>query len=329
MRDRHLSWSNLELLIDSGAPARRAIAGEPGLELMIEAGSSSLSLLVPNSVVSVFPSSSLEAIQIGRITIDDADFVRIFSRERPLFQDFYLFLTEVADSIQVDHEQLDEALRKRLDNWKQLLRSVGLLSVEQQLGLIGELWVLNRLIAIRGSEALDTWTGPLAEPHDFRFTGIELEVKATRNRQRIHIINGLEQLVPSANQKLYILSLQFEPASTTDSWSLPQMVSSTRANLQIDPARQRTFDRLIGEGCSYRVSDEQHYQCKFRLRTKAALVHVDDHCPKITRELVRQTVGTAAEQRILEVRYSVDLEGLGVVDGSPDFLATLPAAPGN
>ena len=326
MTDRHLNWTNLLRLINTGAPARIGIPGSPVTELMIEPSGSALSLLVETPADVVAPLSALEAIRIDTTVIDSIHFLRLSTRIRPLFRDFYALLIEVADSIQLDGEPPIKAIHERLESWKELLRNISLLGAEQQLGLLGELWVLRRLICVRGAQALDSWTGPLAEPHDFRMSGTEIEVKATKNRRRLHIINGLEQLVPSSGQELHVLSLQFEPAATVDSFSLRQMVVDIRTRLQIDDIRRQTFELMLRDGSGYRNADEDHYTATFRLRTSPALVHVDDQCPRLTRELVRGMIGGQIEQRVVDVRYAVDLDGLGVPDGSPEFLAILPTA---
>lgn len=325
MTDRHISWPNLQKLIESGSPARFPIPGEPHLEMMMETGGSALSLLVPLAAVKTVPATTLEAIRVETIRIDAEEYVRIVTRVRPLYQEFYLLLTEIADSIQLDQEALDVAVRKRLDNWKELLRSIGLLSADQQLGLLGELWVLNRLISVQGPVALESWTGPLAEPHDFRFAGAELEVKTTKNRQRSHVINGLEQLKPSLGVVLYLISIQLEPANTNDATSLPQMVTVIRSALGSDPARQSTFDRILVEGCSYRETDARHYGVRFRLRSQPMLIPVDSKFPRLTREMIREAVGNSVEQRILEVRYTVNVDDLGNLDGTAAFHEVLPA----
>lgn len=324
MTDRHVTWPNLLKLISAGSPARIGIPGDPRAEVLLEPGGTSLALLVQTTPEGTAPPSSLESVQVDKTLIDGTHYIRIATRARPLFQEFYTLLTEIADSIQLEHTPPLQAIEQRLASWKELLRAISTLSLEHQLGLLGELWLLQRLIDDRGTSALDAWTGPHGEPHDFRMTGVELEVKSTRNRQRIHIINGLDQLLPSTGQQLHILSLQFEPAVTDDSYSLRQVVSQLRARLEHDNARRKAFDSLLQDGCGYRDAHEQHYEARFRLRSIPVLVRVDDKCPRLTHGALRQAIGEAHEKRVADVRYTLNLEGLGTEDGSPDFLAIIP-----
>ena len=324
MIDRHLSWENLQALIVSGAPARFPIQGEPRLEVMMEPGSAALSLLIFAEHVETLPVTALEAIQIERISLDQKSYVRIVTRVRPLYREFYLLLTEIADSVQIDQESLEVAVNSRLESWKELLRAISVLSDDTQLGLLGELWVLLRLIHAHGPSAVESWTGPAGEPHDFRYGNFDLEVKSTRNRHRAHVINGLEQLQASEGLGLYLLSLQFEPANTEDAITLPQQVDVIRSALGTHPQVQSLFDRRLLEGCGYRAADEQRYTSKYRFRSKPMIVAINNDCPKLTKQSVFQVAGKEAQRRISDVHYTLNVDDLGFLDGTQEFMNILP-----
>lgn len=324
MSDRHRSWESLQTLIASGMPIRFGIQGDPKLEIMMEPGNSALSLLIPAEYAEVLPATTLEAIQIEQLILDERPYVRIVTRVRPLYREFYLLCTDIADSVQIDCETFDIAVNERLENWRTLLRSVCFLSAEQQLGLLGELWLLLRLINTKGLGVIQGWTGPTHEPHDFRYEGIELEVKSTRSRQRAHVINGLDQLQASEGLNLYLVSLQFEPANTIDAVTLPQQVLRVRSALESDPLLLEEFNHLLMDGCGYRAEDEQYYLSKYRLRTKPSLVVINDKCPKISRQFVLDCLGADA-YRIGGVQYVLNVDELGYLDGTKEFTEILPA----
>jgi len=291
---------------------------------MIESGGSAVSLIIPHPIVKVVPPTRLEAITTEAVRIEGEEYVRIATHVRPLFQEFYLLLTEIADSIQLDGKTFETAVRSRLESWKELLRSVGMLSPERQVGLWGELWLLRRLITSCGPEALDSWTGPVAEPHDFRIGHTELEVKTTRSRQRNHVINGLDQLSPSEGLKLFLLALHVEPAQTDDAMSLPQMVAVVRNTLDAEPDLLGDFELILRDGCGYYAKDEQNYGTQFRLRSAPMLVPVDAGFPRLTKKTLCDVVGMNVEQRISDVRYTVNVDDFGSLDGTPDFLTIIP-----
>jgi hypothetical protein len=85
------------------------------------------------------------------------------------------------------------ALESSLALWRALLQTSALLSEEKQVGLAGELWLLERLLRGLGPRALDAWVGPGGQSHDFRLGDFEFEVKATSGTRRVHMINGLNQ----------------------------------------------------------------------------------------------------------------------------------------
>ena len=325
MTDRHISWETLQQLIKSGSPIRIGIDGEPPLQIMMESGSSALSLLIPASSVENLPVTILAAIVVEQIMVEEKPYVRLTTRQRPLYKEFYSLLTQIADSIQLDKVPVDSAITAVLENWHQLLREISILSTDQQVGLMGELWLLMRLISVSGPSAIDSWTGPLREPHDFRFGEVELEVKSTRGKARNHVINGLEQLKPSEGLTLYLLSLQFEQANTGDITTLPAMVRETRARLAPLHSSARSFNKLLADCWGYREDDEPHYATKYRMRSKPLLVKIDAACPKLTREAIGTAVGPEGLHRIGDVQYTLNVDGLGSLDGTKQFTDIVPS----
>jgi hypothetical protein len=325
MKNRYLSWENVQTVIESGNPFRFPIEGTPRLDFVVDPGSTSIALLLPDNERYDLPQVTVEAVQVEKVLFDGTPHIRLFTRVRPLYREFYSLLTEVADSLQLEGATLESAISMRLRNWKELLREVAVLSVEAQLGLLGELWTMRRLVSLHGMAAIDGWTGPTAEPHDFRVGSSELEVKSTRSRQRVHIINGLAQLQPSEGLPLYLLSLQFEPANTHDAFSLPLLVSAITSRLVADAGRTGMFENLLLNGCGYRATDEAHYQTRYRLRTPPVLVAVNEDLPRLTRTAVTRIVGEPGQVRIGDVTYSLNVEGMGFQAGTEHFCSILGA----
>ena len=76
------------------------------------------------------------------------------------------------------------AALSRTWRWHHLLRGGRgtLLSPEEQKGLLGELFVLERLLLPRmdASSAVTAWRGPLGAPKDFEAARVAIEAKARR-----------------------------------------------------------------------------------------------------------------------------------------------------
>jgi hypothetical protein len=323
MARQFLTWEHLDEAVERGVPARIAISGEPKLELMIGERGETLALLIPSlREVSLSP-RRFESIGLDYIQIDGIRYIRVFTATRSLFPEFYVLISEIADMIQIEKKDPLEAVDDRLESWQALLGVISLLSSDRQTGLMGELWVLQRLIAAIGPKAVDTWTGPLCETHDFRFGDFELEVKTTRNKRRLHVINGLEQLVASPGRRLYLLSLQFAPSNGESVFSLRNLVDAVRNLLKNAPHQLALFNSFLRDRCSYNEGHREHYCTTFHLRSNPMLIHVDDTFPRLKRENLRGALG-ALEQRITDLQYTVDVEALGIVDNTPEFLAVLP-----
>ena len=321
MSDRHLSWRNLQDIIREGRPARFGVAGVPKVEIIVGEAGAFLGLLSPIDLSLAVPVSPLELVSIEQREIDGQSFLMVSGNCQPLFEELYGFLTGVADSIQLDHQTPADALEAKFEAWKNLLRSAAILTKEQEIGLWGELWLLVRLLRNVGMSALQSWTGPLAEPHDFRLKNVEFEVKTTRRRTRTHTISSLDQLLPSPGNTLYLLSLQLEP--TAAGTSLREMIQSARSLLAEDITGTRRFNMMLEQNCGCRDQDAVRYGDAFRFRAEPALIPVDAACPKLTRSYFRTTL-PSVERRILDVSYEVDLEGLGFLDGTREFLHILP-----
>ncbi|NVJ19161.1 PD-(D/E)XK motif protein [Myxococcus sp. AM010] len=324
--ERHMTWDNFrETLLSPGVPALHPVrhAGSPDVELFVDADASRLGLRTVAPAGKVELSSPLAAIEVGLRLVRGNRVVEVSTRTVALHQQFYAFMVDIADRIQLGGRPPAAAIAEALDDWNALLLEASVMSVEAQTGLFGELWCLERLHRSEGAEAVDAWVGPLGEPHDFRRGDVEIEVKTTRSAERVHVISGLHQLEPSIGRALFLLSLQAEPAGARSGETLPERVARLRALLSAVPGPAAKFDRLLVR-TGYRDEDAPHYRRRLRLRTPPLLVPVDHRCPKLVSEHVRMALGESLAARLSDVRYRVRLSGLGFEDGTPDFLTLLP-----
>src|SRR5690348_17309776 len=83
------------------------------------------------------------------------------------------------------------------------------------------------------------------------------------------------------------------------------------------------FSQLIQSECLISPGLEPFYTERLKLRAPIALVPVDEHLPRITDDDVAQ-LPRPEMSRVSDVRFRLDLEGLGLLEGSPEFLAVLP-----
>jgi hypothetical protein len=281
-------------------------------------------LLIPIEEGTKLPPSTLATIRIESQRLEGKSWMRVFTEACPLFQEFHAMLTSIADSIQLDHELPIDAVRGCVASWMELLRSIPILSPEAQTGLWGELWALRRLIGSQGPSVVEAWTGALDEPHDFRLGLIEMEVKTTRSRRRIHTITSLSQLSESLDRRLYLLSLQLEPAAGSNTWSVKTLVDDIRNLLALDVSLLAVFNQRL-KNFDYRDEDSIHYLGSFQLRSQPVLIRVNDDFPRITTQNLHNSLGEVRAHRITEVRYGIDVSDMGFKDGTSEFLEILPA----
>lgn len=109
--------------------------------------------------------------------------------------------------------------------WTDLLRPVGALGAEAELGLWGELTTLLRCPDVAG--AVGAWHGPSGSAIDFVGGGVGLECKTARNRH--HHVLGLDQALWGAGDvETYLVSLLAEE-DPVDGIAVPALVDAVRA----------------------------------------------------------------------------------------------------
>jgi hypothetical protein len=321
---RHLSWENFQSMITRAVPAVHQIPGDPIIYLFVDERANRIGLRTSFPRDMGAPNSPLAVIAIEVVWSDGARMLEIATSQSRLYSEFYSLCVTIADRIQLKHESPVQAVLATLANWRELLRPVGALPIERQLGLIGELWLLWRLVA-DSVQNIRSWTGPMGEPHDFRVKDLEFEVKVTLAPTRSHMVNGEQQLLASPGHDLWILSLQLEPAGT-GGISLPELVDEVRSKLAVDPADAAWFDAALVR-VGYREFDRNLYDARWQFRTEPRLIPVDEKCPKITR-LSLEMFSPLLSDRLSDVHYRVNLHGLGYGPQAFEYQQALPIGQG-
>ena len=159
------------------------------------------------------------------------------------------------------------ALHARMVKWQYCLRSVGPsgLSSEAQLGLWGELFVLERymMTSVGPTSALQAWKGPYGADQDFRLPGLSCEVKSTGHAvpERIHI-NNLRQLDQGGGPPI-ILVLLVVDSKADRGRSLPDIVNTIRS--ATNGSGRETFDEAIRASGYLDVHATRYASPRYRL----------------------------------------------------------------
>jgi hypothetical protein len=324
MKPRHLSWENFRASIwQEGQQRSHRIGRKPIIDVFADGISGRIGLLAQlEKEAEVPPAIDRLAFISARILKQKGTvYLELATSNELLRRQFFQFATAVADRILLEKESPLSAAAAEIRSFDELLAPRSLLSIERQIGLLGELLVLERIIQSTGPSGVDAWTGPRGEPHDFRFGTDELEVKTASGTRRVHRIHGLDQLFSSPGMKLSLVSVLLEPAGKAMGTSLPSEIRSIREVLLTDMPRTERFNRNLEE-LGWRNSDAKHYNRLWRPRRPIAVIAVTASFPRLGRDSVLAAVGPNAA-RIDYVEYQVNVEGMGIEEGSRKFPVNL------
>jgi hypothetical protein len=181
-----------------------------------------------------------------------------------------------------------------------------ILTLSEQIGLIGETWVLrNAMIPNIGTRACLLWSGPDSERHDFIGDKAHIEVKTTTRSEDRHEISRLDQLRAPRDKKLLFASIQLERTEGGD-MTLATLIDSVISDLGTDGhaidafqsrlARVRWHDglRQSGELKRFSLRDVQFFE-------------VDGSFPRLPDDYV-------PPRGIVAIRYTIDLSSRSVLD---------------
>jgi hypothetical protein len=264
--------------------------------------------------------SPLAEVTICEVGVGSETAFEVSTGNQALYRDFYSLCCSIADRVQVEKQPVSVAVAGTLASWAALIRRKSLLSQDRQTGLLGELLFLRRIAKSLGwAVAAHAWLGPNAEEHDFVLPSVDAEVKSTSREQRIHQIGSLTQLRPKFKRKLQLVSVQLtQGGDSEDSFSLSTTVASVLASAgKAAPAAAELIrDQIRRQG--WEDEDAPHYMMRYCLRAPLMTVRVCRGFPAITPEtlcsLGRQTVS-----RFDHLSYSINVDGLGVLDDTKTF----------
>ena len=321
---RHLSWENFNATVfRPGQQGVHRLLDKPRIEVFGDGVGNRIGVLIETKPSETLPTAlqQLTFISARQVVAAGRPYLELATTSGTLFRPFYHFVTAVAERVSAEGDGTIEAVELELGCFTELLREQPGLGAERQIGLLGELLFLQRLMSARGPEAVNSWIGPSHEPHDFRVGKNEFEVKTTVKAQRIHTVNGLEQLLPSEGCNLSLVSVLLGPPGGDSGVSLNGKVQEILEVLA-PHARLSLHFRQQLETNGYLLTDSDRYARRFVLRRPIGLVRLNEAFPAITRPMVRNALGDQAT-RVEALWYDVNVEGLEIEDGTPSFAAAL------
>ncbi|MFK4064887.1 PD-(D/E)XK motif protein [Streptomyces sp. NPDC029674] len=302
----HVPWGQVEEYLGSGQATTFPLSrpgDHPQVSYVVEHGGRDIALHVGLDSKGRPPQATLPTIRIDQLADRGGRFARIRTTQPSLIRDFHDFLCAVADRIVAHGRTLDQAYAETVRAWAALLSRPPALSLERRIGLIGELAALRSLAGEYGwATAVEAWTGPDGEEHDFGLPGCDLEVKTTSSEQRRHTIHGLTQLDPAPGRPLWFASLQLTRGGA-DGRTLGDCARVIRHEVaEHAPATLSTLDRrLTASGWSEGSADDERWTPRTPLLVLDATT-----LPRI--DLSVLPAGT--RERISSVQYAIDVTNL-------------------
>ena len=195
--------------------------------------------------------------------------------------------------------ELIEILVDRMQDWQNFLARRSRLSLEAQVGLMGELLTLETILE-RGmppAAALRSWCGPLRAAQDFHLGPGSIEVKSTTARTGfIAKINSVEQLDGERDPQ-FLRAMRFEEADGAD--TLVAAVAGLRDSFD-RAGIGKSFEGLLF--CAGYLDDHApHYLRGLRL-SEAKSLRIEANFPRLKRADMARAIRNAS--------YSLDINNL-------------------
>ena len=144
----------------------------------------------------------------------DSPFIDLVCTDAALSGVFAELVNEVSRRLSTG-EIPEQAVIGAITDFRSLLVSAprGEIQRETVLGLVGELYVLNRLVE-RNAGALNAWLGPRDERHDFRTELLALEVKTLSRPDATEItISSFSQLMAPVDGSLVLAAVRLDESN--------------------------------------------------------------------------------------------------------------------
>lgn len=216
---------------------------------------------------------------------------------------FTPFCREVAKAVVGEKREPWAAVATTIREWQSAWRSAHqAMDKSTQIGLFGELFVLRSLmIPAMGPNAIQFWSGPESERHDFVLESLHIEVKTTRKSRPEHEISRVDQLQAPPGCTLLLISIQLEESIGGDE------TLATQVDAVVDLLRQdsASLDQFMHKMAVMKWSEELRNSdqlLRFFVQ-RAELYLVDDDFPRLPADFVLPS-------GIVSLKYTVDLANL-------------------
>jgi hypothetical protein len=233
--------------------------------------------------------------------LNDKKELAIILLDEELTDIFIVFIEDIINSL-LNISNSEDAIiiiSKRINYWKKLFGkfSRSLLTPQQQRGLFGELYFLNKvLIETNNRQIINAWKAPNGTNQDFYTNAKAVEVKTSKsNSQSIKIANEY-QLDNSGLDKLFIAFYRLYelPEGTT----LLNLINDIRLLLNSNIELINTFNAKLIDLGILPEEEEEYNEIGYSLREEK-YYDVTSEFPKLTALMVNESIS--------KISYDIDL----------------------
>ncbi|MFM9259985.1 PD-(D/E)XK motif protein [Rhodococcus sp. 5A-K4] len=301
-----LEWSTVEhYLAERLAASYRLsqVASHPIVTYEIGDDGQEVALCVELERSQQAPSTRLPAIHVDRILHRGLRMARIRTTQSELTRDFHDLALSISNRIVIEGYSLDRAFNETIRSWSALLDPGQAATAKRRIGLHGEIAVLMAVGERFGWRlAVESWTGPKSEEHDFVLPDFDLEVKTTTSERRVHTIHGIGQLDSSPGRPLSLISIRMTRGGAVGR-SLAQSITAVQTALASEGVEvQAKFARALSESG---WTDGSSADERWILRDEPLVLDSKDvPCVDFA------GVPDKFRDRILAMRYDIDVTGI-------------------
>lgn len=223
--------------------------------------------------------------------------LHIVCRTAALIEPFEGFVEVVARRLEQAMD-VTTLIERCVREFHDLLRSPRVSASPAAMGLLGELIVLSKAVD-KWTEAIESWSRPATERHDFRNGRVAVEVKTSLRSsavQPVVTISSIDQLEPpkGGNLFLWVVRLEGNPGGTIGFQSIV-----TRLRQTLSDAGRRKLDRVLSDSFGGLGLPEGRYSV-----IEECVYEVTTGFPRITKDHFRSGMLPDGVRRL---SYEVDL----------------------
>jgi hypothetical protein len=306
-----IDWQYLrDHYIDPGTPIEDPILDDPEFRLIFHPSPKQLGIRLRIADGQELPKTGeLRNVTVSRVKIAGQSFAQVLTDSVPLFPTIYALIGDVLRRIDAGEKDSVLALANSLRNFEALVAKANGISRDEAVGLYGELLVLEALISA-GMVDVRSWIGANHQCHDFRLSTLELEVKTTTSNSRHHFVHGLNQLNPSPDHKLFVVSIRLGAPGSGLGRSLDDLVDTLTATLSGNEDSARYFKNEL-EKTRY---ERGKHECTvaYQLAADSTMISIGKEFPAVNQDHFQKMLGASAAGRVIRVDLLLNFEGLGV-----------------